>query len=593
VHLFLIAWNPTGDVDVTHAAEATRELVAQLPHFESGSVVTWTAATGTVAVVSAAHAPAELGGRRHLHADGRGMGLFAGRPILWEGETEADGATALDPVTYLSSFESCVERLDGRFVVARHDETRRTLDVLTDALGAYPLYTARDGGTLWLGNNVELLRRSSGVSAMRPLALASFLGMGFSLGGEALWDGVRRVPGGTWISLSDGELTRPSLLGAADVARLFSGTFDPAAAGATLVAATRALGDWPGRPVTVSLTGGRDSRLVLAAAVRSGMAFTAQTMAHAPERGSADSEDVRVARLVAAAAGVPHEVVAEPPGETVASRLRLLRLVSPGTVAISELGPLGPNRALPGIELNLGGQGGELARLHYGSGEDDDTPRALVDRLFVTTVNRWPRPLLNGDGEASVRDWLGAWVSEQLEAGAAPRDVPDVFYLTQRMGSWAAQIGAVKEYRREPATPLWTRRLLGHQFAVSAEERGRDTFHRVLLESLDRPLSELPFAGAQPGWTQQRWEVLARKAARELRRRAAAHLPRTSARSPLAEVLPELRAGVASAAAHPAWAVLNRQEVEKLLRQDPRSLHPRSRQHLWRLATLFLSGAEN
>ena len=48
------------------------------------------------------------------------------------------------------------------------------------------------------------------------------------------------------------------------------GTFEPERAAELLTAATGALADWPGRPNVVQLSGGRDSRVVLAAALAAG-----------------------------------------------------------------------------------------------------------------------------------------------------------------------------------------------------------------------------------------------------------------------------------------------------------------------------------
>ena len=68
---------------------------------------------------------------------------------------------------------------------------------------------------------------------MRLDVLASLLGGGWSLSGDPVWEGVERIRP---------EPPQPP----AD--------FDPDRAAALLVAAVRALADWPGRPSVVPIT---------------------------------------------------------------------------------------------------------------------------------------------------------------------------------------------------------------------------------------------------------------------------------------------------------------------------------------------------
>ncbi|MET0564314.1 MAG: hypothetical protein ABW114_12840, partial [Gaiellaceae bacterium] len=168
--------------------------------------------------------------------------------------------------------ETWSDALDGRCVVARYEDDSSTLDLYTDPLGAGHLYTANDERTQWFSNNAELLRRIVDARTTAPLALASVVGCGWSLGGQPFWQEVRRMPRGL-SRFRPGEETHRELLSASVTEAFFERGFLAEAAAQTLVALVKALSDWPGRPSVVSLTGGRDSRLVFAAALRAEVDF--------------------------------------------------------------------------------------------------------------------------------------------------------------------------------------------------------------------------------------------------------------------------------------------------------------------------------
>ncbi|MEA2411253.1 MAG: hypothetical protein QOC77_1814, partial [Thermoleophilaceae bacterium] len=178
------------------------------------------------------------------HTDGDA--LFSGRPIVWKGH-EADGRAPLDPDFWL---DPPIDDLDGRYVGVRVVGGEVTL--FADALGAYPVYRRGE----MVSNNAAVLRASD--ASMRIDVLASLLGGGWSLSGDPVWEGVDRI-----------QPRRPSPEPGQE--------FDPDRAAALLVAAVRALSDWPGRASVVPVTAGRDSRVVLAAALAAGIDFETTT----------------------------------------------------------------------------------------------------------------------------------------------------------------------------------------------------------------------------------------------------------------------------------------------------------------------------
>src|SRR5580700_8653620 len=249
------------------------------------------------------------------------------------------------------------------------------------------------------------------------------------------------------------------------------------AVAAALVDAVRPLGE-RGVPVELSLTGGKDSRLIAAALTAAQVPFRART------HGFASHPDVIVAAMIASNLGIEH-VVTEPrpaaperaPDEAdVLARLRSAVLVSDGMLSgFENVGR--PDPRLTVSPVQTGGHGGELLRGGY-------APAAWSARR---PARAW--------SEARGAELFRRMVTRRLGLVRPPAAGA---YLASRAGRWSAAARQAYLLREPLIQPLFGDRVVRTARAVPLADRITDRLHRGMLEVLFPELLDLPLAGT--GW---------------------------------------------------------------------------------------------
>lgn len=605
VNLFLAAL-ATDPIEKGAVARVLREIASRIPYLR-GEPLTEDASPDRRRVVAwMCHGPERVGGINYAAVEGGTFALFAGRPIL-RTTGAFDGRGALDPGLYLRPREAWEDRLDGRFVVVRCDEGPR-LSVTTDPIGAYPVFTAEADGIHWVGNNAGALALATGATAFDELALASVLAVGWSFGGHPLWRSVRRLaPNATHVFRHDA--VRGGVVASSAVRRAVSSVgsgepLDAREAARVLVAVTQAMMDWPGRPLALALSGGRDSRLAFAAAVSGPHTFRAKTVSWPYEAGFPNGAEVRVAHALCEIAGVPHRIELGDQPFDVRRTAGTVAALTPGTVGLGDAG-LPPLSCPPGpLELQVTGHGAETARSREGIGFE--TPGAASEALYRHRIHLVPAPIVNDAGLELVRGWLHEWTARRAAEGVAVAALGDAFHIEERLAGWSSGVHGVFEYWSDTVSPLWTAALTPFMLTCPGPLRLRDGFHNLVLRELSPELWRVPFAGVMPRWPSLHERRLRsgragaayrnlRKVQAEVRRRG--ELRRRGHSGVYGDAIVDAqrlaRELTSASPDHAAWALLNRRRVEHLLAADARAMHPRSRQLIWRVLAVFAAGAES
>jgi Asparagine synthase len=380
-----------------------------------------------------------------------------------------------------------------------------------------PVYVAQVPGAVIVADRaIWAAWTASRLDAHDPLHVAALLNPGFPLGSATPFSGVSALTPSTTLHLLNGALTRLRAPVGAEARGPVPGGGQPGDDGLSgggslggaravaegLVAAVAHLAD-AGQPVELSLTGGKDSRLIAAALVAAGVPVVART------HGFADHPDVVVAAEIARRLGIEHLVrTPAAPGQQVdvLGRIRATVLVADGMLsAFENVGR--PDPAASSV-VTAGGHGGELLRGGYAEtaagrpgtagglraalGPARRAARAaeLLRRLtskHLGLIRRGPA----AGYVASLAPWSAALARRPLHA-------LDDFYLVNRAGRWSAAARQAYLIRETLVQPLFDDRVVLAARAVPLADRISGALSAAVLAELCPALVGVPLAGKPP-----------------------------------------------------------------------------------------------
>ena len=320
-----------------------------------------------------------------------------------------------------------------------------------------------------------------------PVTVAAFLSLGYPVGAATPFRGVRALGPARQLTVTGGRPVTTAASRESEGAGSYGRVAD------ALAEAVQPLGEL-GLPVELSLTGGKDSRLIAAALTAAKVPFRART------HGFASHPDVIVAAMIASRLGVEH-VVTEPrqqgPGEAdVLARLRSAVLVSDGMLsAFENVGR--PDPPVAAEPVQTGGHGGELLRGGYAPAAWTEGPARAQARgaeLFRRMVTR--RLSLLRPGAAA--EYLTSLAPFAATLPRGPLRTLDDFYLVNRAGRWSAAARQGYLIREQLVQPFFGDPVVRAARAVPLPERITDRLHRGVLAALCPDLLDLPLAGS--GW---------------------------------------------------------------------------------------------
>lgn len=252
------------------------------------------------------------------------------------------------------------------------------------------------------------------------------------------------------------------------------------------VAKTNLRGVSDAYPCYLPLTGGWDSRMLLACSRGLGLDLVTYTLALPDCTASIDLE---IARGLAKQAGLDHETVAwvsplEADLEEWIFRTGGSTGEERGWRAATTLRQLDPGR------VNLYGNIGDLTRGLYCYWQEDDRPETIVTPERLVEGRLW-------SGSPVCLDEVARWLAGLTDLTSF--QVLDLFYAEQRMGGWGG-IWPYAEFRGPGFAffPFCHKEVLRGLMSLAPERRSLDEVPRALIqeewpELLRWPVNQLPF----------------------------------------------------------------------------------------------------
>jgi hypothetical protein len=369
-----------------------------------------------------------------------------------------------------------------------------------------PVYLAEVPGAVVICDRASWAAAVTGrLGEHDPVMIAAFLSLGYPLGAATPFRRVRALGPARELRAADGRLAVTQVRDAGRAGASAGGRRPSAPADLVAAALVDAVRPLSAVPVELSLTGGKDSRLIAAALTAAGVPFRART------HGAADHPDVVVAAMIAGQLGVEHVVTGpRPPGShdeaELVSRLRATVLVSDGMLsAFENVGRPDPEAVAEPVQT--GGHGGELLRGGY----------AQAAWRSRSPVGAW-RPAASAWSAAAGAELFrrmttrrlgmlrpgaaGAYLAGLAPHAAALRRGPlhalDDFYLENRAGRWSAAARQGYLLRSPLVQPLFSDHVVAAARAVPLRDRMTDRLARQVLAALGPELLDIPLAGG--GW---------------------------------------------------------------------------------------------
>ena len=474
--------------------------------------LSWANASGSIVFRGWQRQPAAFRLGSHWQATPDRLVAFAGIPLSNDGPWQ-NGSSWAEQIASMSRSEqlgpsSWHGRLRGSYSLVELNAHKGGC-VVSDALGGGLLYQAMSPEVVVISNRSSLAGWALGDG--KPLrrdvvGMGWLLTLGSVIGPRSGIEGVEALPGDAHVEVAgDGRLQvrrRPgwfaTLTPVDPSPEELTAIAQPVAREiqATMAALSAIDGDR-----RLGLTGGRDSRLLLAAALASGVEhrFTYQTT------GPEGSADIRVARRLAAEHHLAHNESRgsgrDAPAQWLEDEIRVHAHRTCGLLPAKQLS--GKPGEVPWLFVD--GCFGESMRAFFG---DHRHLRHLddVDSVLQGRLQRWDRGgLCPPETEAFYLEATRMAVAELADGGVATENLLHALFVLEYD---RRDIGVADEAMalRPRVHPLQSVSAVAAAFRIGHEARRSQRLHLEVLRCLFEPLARVPLANK--GWPDEALSVL-------------------------------------------------------------------------------------
>lgn len=458
---------------------------------------------GSWAYVACGNADGEISKR--ISSKQSGVCLING-PVLRMGDSYDVSGAALDASTKHDA-EYIFDNISGSYNLVSIT-SKNGLLAFGDFSGTCPIYYTLIDGVTCVSNRASALHQLRGSSEYNISSLSWLIGHSNIFGDETPFDGVNSITAGKYLK---------SPLGASDVKiHTFKNQIWPSNDNNEYLD-DLSDNDWDviveellknfkaayanlAGDLKLSLTGGKDSRLVLALALGSGLKDEITTFTNGPE----GSPEISCAVSIAEKIGVKHIANVQTPQvkeQDFANTWDKLRwhnhrmesYICPWDGATA-------GRNLEKITADMTGFGGELYRGPGGHAKQFKNLSFMQnkDTILSKFINYHqktdPFNVLSSLFKNAQIGWLYSWLDENVKS--VRFDVlPEKFFVENRLSNWNGPL-AQNVTTRIKLMPLLSPKVARLVFKLSPEARNKELFHYTVMAKLAPDLVSMPFVNA-------------------------------------------------------------------------------------------------
>lgn len=368
-------------------------------------------------------------------------------------------------------------------------DTHEGLAIYTDGLGMARMYQAqRDGVWAWSNRPAALAAAGAAEFEEDEEAWATFAACGWFAGMSSPFYAVRRLrPAAVVLTSADGRVVQRNSGVLQSWVQPSGDGPDPTAAATAMVGYVRDAAHLASAPAEVMLSGGRDSRVVSAAAVAAGIDATFTTLG--PLAGEIETAGQLIQALQTPIKHRIREPV--PPDERAELRHRVLEL---HRVFDGDLTPVKMNSPVSGrmpSRVLFGGAGGEIAHANYYPSQHRLDALVTAGRRAPTErLQRYFRSMPGATVESYARmdNLVENWIGFAHETGIHGASSLDFFYLIERFRRWAPAANSPGSY---PAFAV--PEFITAAFQMRPHDRLAGNLHSAILRCLVPPWADVPF----------------------------------------------------------------------------------------------------
>lgn len=383
---------------------------------------------------------------------------------------------------------SDLRELDGHFAGFQYDSEADLVRIVNDRFGMQSLFVSRADGWMLVSTSAVTLAAYQR-SSVDVIGAAAYLLCGSQFGPRTHWQGITRVEPATEIVVKNSDFRENQYwhpIACADPVRSIKDAVRSSARTWCDEMSSLAIRN----PMQVDLTGGYDSRLVLAAMLASGREVTTQTA------GGLDSIDVRIAQEVARVAGVEWRREGIDRNELDVDQLGLAVAWSSGTLDAFQLSDVfeSHKKRLAGSVITGGGVE------HFGPypwlqefARAGRTERVNVSNLFAMRLLSSPDDVpVSLELRREVELYLRSLVNQVCNRyqGCLNTVKLDAFYAYKSVGHFGAYRSAT-EVLTHSYIPGYFRSIFSEGFSASFELRARHRLHRGIIDFLNRSVASI------------------------------------------------------------------------------------------------------